>query len=175
MNPRPARQRPALSLQGQALALLARREHSRQELRTKLLAHARKLATASPDETDDAFESWCRQIDALLDGLEAQRYLSDARFAESRVHARAAGQGQARIRQELARHGVELPAELAQTLRSTELERARALWQRRFGAPAQEPREQARQMRFLAARGFSSDVIRRVVHDQMADEDQGKP
>jgi regulatory protein len=36
--------RAPLSLKAQALALLARREHSRAELRTKLLAHARKRA-----------------------------------------------------------------------------------------------------------------------------------
>ncbi len=174
MNPRPPRQRPALSLKGQALALLARREHSRHELGTKLWAHARKIAAADPDDSGEDAD-WQRAIDALLDELEAQRYLSDARFAESRVHARAAGQGQARIRQELARHGVELPDDLAQTLRSTELDRARALWQRRFGTPAQDVREHARQMRFLAARGFSGDVIRRVLRDPPGEESPGKP
>jgi regulatory protein len=154
--------------------LLARREHSRHELSTKLWAHARKIGAADPDGSGEDTD-WQRAIDTLLDELEAQRYLSDARFAESRVHTRAAGQGQARIRQELARHGVELPDDLAQTLRSTELDRARALWQRRFGTPAQDVREQARQMRFLAARGFSGDVIRRVLHDPAGDEDPGKP
>ncbi|ASM76528.1 hypothetical protein VITFI_CDS0749 [Vitreoscilla filiformis] len=154
--------------------MLARREHSRHELSTKLWAHARKIGAADPDGSGEDTD-WQRAIDTLLDELEAQRYLSDARFAESRVHTRAAGQGQARIRQELARHGVELPDDLAQTLRSTELDRARALWQRRFGTPAQDVREQARQMRFLAARGFSGDVIRRVLHDPAGDEDPGKP
>jgi regulatory protein len=47
--------------------------------------------------------------------------------------------------------------------RATELERATAVWQRRFGSPAAEPAERARQMRFLAGRGFEGDVIRRVV------------
>jgi regulatory protein len=51
-------------------------------------------------------------------------------------------------------------------LRETELERARAIWQRKYGdraaAPA-DPAERARQMRFLIARGFSADVVRRVV------------
>jgi regulatory protein len=70
---------------------------------------------------------------------------------------------------------VELPDDLAQTLRSTELDRARALWQRRFGTPAQDVREQARQMRFLASRGFSGNVIRRVLHDPAGDKYPGKP
>jgi regulatory protein len=186
--------RPLLSLKGQALALLARREHSRAELRNKLLAHARKRAQAAAEEVARVAalgprDPWDRsepgppdretavaptaafdaeaageEIERLLDELEAARHLSDARFAESRVHARAKRQGTARIRQELARHGVELDAETARHLRETELERARAVWQRKYGgAPPSEPAERARQMRFLAARGFAAEVVRRVV------------
>jgi regulatory protein len=186
--------RPPLSLKGQALALLARREHSRAELRSKLLAHARKRAQAAadevarsaspgprdpwdrpgPDEPDTAgaeaaviaFDADAArdEVERVLDELEAARHLSDARFAESRVHARAQRQGTARIRQELARHGVELDPETARQLRETELERARAVWQRKYGGtPPSEPAERARQMRFLAARGFAAEVVRRVV------------
>lgn len=165
--------RPPLSLKGQALALLARREHSRTELRSKLLGHARKRALwaaaeqgESPGlaaETFDA-EQVRAEVEALLDSLEAARHLSDARFAESRVHARAARQGTARIRQELSRHGVELDADTARQLRDTELARAREVWRRKFGgeAPADAP-ARAKQMRFLAARGFAAEVIRRLV------------
>lgn len=167
--------RPLPSLRAQALALLARREHSRAELRSKLLGHARKraLAQASAGETGDEAaaepptfdaEAASAEVDALLDALEAARHLSDARFAESRVHARAARQGTARIWQELARHGVELDAETAARLRETEFERARAVWQRKYGGtPPADPAERARQMRFLAARGFAAEVVRRVV------------
>lgn len=58
------------------------------------------------------------------------------------------------------------PEEAAAALASvegTELQRAHDIWRRRFGNPAQDPSERARQARFLAGRGFSSDVIRRVV------------
>jgi len=168
--------RPPPSLRAQAFALLARREHSRAELRGKLLAHAKKRALAlaavtgdsdhDVDAPSDGFdpEAAAAEIDALLDDLEAARHLSDARFAESRVHAREARQGTARIRQELARHGVELDAETASRLRDTELERARAVWQRKYGGTLPtDPTERARQMRFLAARGFAAEVVRRVV------------
>lgn len=180
--------RPPLSLKAQALALLARREHSRAELRGKLLAHARKRAQAQaaeaarevalgprdpwdlPEETvADAAEAYdaeaaATEIDALLDALEAARHLSDARFAESRIHTRAKRQGTARIKQELARHGVQMDPDTARQLRDTELERAREVWRRKYGGePATEPAERARQMRFLAARGFAGDVVRRVV------------
>ena len=84
--------RPSLSLRGQALALLARREHSRAELRGKLLAHARKRAAWDAAEkglAPDAFdaERGKAEVESLLDLLEEARHLSDARFAESRVHA----------------------------------------------------------------------------------------
>ncbi|MBI5269587.1 MAG: regulatory protein RecX [Burkholderiales bacterium] len=182
------RARPLPSLKGQALALLARREHSRAELRTKLLAHARKraeAAAAAPGRGGPALDPWelpppagdalgvegafdpqaaAAEVDAVLDELEAARHLSDARFAESRVNARAGRQGAARIRQELARHGVELDPDTARQLRETEAERARAVWQRKFGGePPRDPRERARQMRFLAGRGFAADVVHRVV------------
>ena len=45
----------------------------------------------------------------------------------------------------------------------TELERARVLWERKFGAPAPDAAGRARQVRFLLARGFASDTVRRVV------------
>lgn len=166
--------RPPLSLRAQAFALLARREHSRAEMRSKLLAQARKRALAqaqaqadeaqAPSSEEFDPDAAAAEIDTLLDELEAGRHLSDARYAESRVHARAARQGLARIKQELARHGVELDADSARQLRETEFDRARAVWQRKYGGtPPVDPSERARQMRFLAARGFAAEVVRRVV------------
>lgn len=161
--------RPPPSLKAQALAFLARREYSRAELRRKLLDAARRrarLAAGSDPGGAPPFdaESIGSAIDAALDELQAAHHLSDTRFAESRVHAREARHGTARIQQELARHGVELDTETLQRLRENELERARAIWQRRYGdTPTVEPAERARQMRFLASRGFASDVVRRVV------------
>ena len=169
------------------MALLARREHSRSELRSKLMAHARKRAQAqavaaaraaelgprdpwdraeeqAPPPADFDADTAAEEVERVLDELEAARHLSDARFAESRIHARAKRQGTARIKQELARHGVELDPETARQLRESELERAREVWRRKYGGEAAtEASERARQMRFLAARGFAADVVRRVV------------
>lgn len=176
--------RKPLSLKARALQALALREHSRSELRQKLLRggwnarasgqgagtgaeSAPALAQAeAPD--DSATPDRAAEIDALLDELQAAGLLSEARFVESRVHARASRFGNRRIQAELARHGLRVDPETAATLRSTEYERALAVWQRRYGeAAGQEaphnPAEAARQMRFLAARGFSLEVIRRVV------------
>lgn len=162
-----------LSLKARALKLLAQREHSRLELRRKLLPHAQAFCQArdqaleaAPQAAEPAAEppdtpNQC--LDKLLDWLQAHRYLSEERFVESRLHARAARFGNSRIKMELAQHGLALDAEQAAQLRTTELERARALWQRRFGSPAADPAGRAKQMRFLAGRGFSGETIRRVV------------
>ncbi|MGY4831766.1 recombination regulator RecX [Sphaerotilaceae bacterium SBD11-9] len=149
--------RPRLSLKGRGLQILAQREHSRSEMRRKLLAHAKE----EPDATE--------QVEAVLDWLQAQRYLCEERFAESRVHARAARYGNQRIRQELAQHGVALSAEAAQQLKATEFDRARAVWLRKFGEPAADAAGRARQVRFLSGRGFSSEVVRRVVQGAFDD------
>ena len=46
---------------------------------------------------------------------------------------------------------------------ASEVERAREVWRKKFGSLAADPAERAKQMRFLAARGFGADAIRRVV------------
>ncbi|WP_235971506.1 regulatory protein RecX [Azohydromonas caseinilytica] len=128
---------------------------------------AEALGTPAPLPIVDTAAAWAQAesaVEELLDWLQAQRYLSEQRFAESRVHARAGRFGNLRIRQELAQHGVALDAEATQRLRDTELERCRAVWARKFGAePPADAAARARQMRFLAGRGFSADVIRRVL------------
>jgi regulatory protein len=102
-------------------------------------------------------------VDQLLDWLVANKYLSETRFVESRVNARSRKQGTMLIKLELSSHGLSLEPEQAAALRETEFARAQALWQRKFGAVAPDARARAKQVRFLAARGFAADVVRRVV------------
>ena len=139
----------ALSLIGRALRLLATREHSRAELE-------RKLAR---------FEEEPGELARVLDQLEAKDFISEARVVASVIYRRADKLGAMRIRQELQAKGLdpEAVAQAVGTLRGTEVERARAVWQRKFGADPTSPIERARQMRFLAARGFGGDTIRAVM------------
>jgi regulatory protein len=58
---------------------------------------------------------------------------------------------------------VELDSDTVRTLRESEVRRARDIWRKRFGQPPADLRERARQMRFLAARGFSGEVVRQVL------------
>ena len=141
---------------------LAQREYSRVELRDKLLRHAR-IAPAQAAETDEAATEVEPVVDSLLDWLEAHHYLSQARFLESRVTARASRFGNLRIGQELARHGVELAPQDALSLKLSELARARVVWERKFNAVATDAAGRAKQMRFLAGRGFSAEVIHRLL------------
>lgn len=182
--------RQRLSLRGRGVQLLSQREHSRQELRRKLLQHLRKaqreaaesaalldpalsdpalLQRASSDAVravvgdDDDTADADQQVDEVLSWLQDKGYFSEQRFVESRVHVREGRYGNLRIRQELTQHGVALDADTAAKLRDSELARAHEVWRRKFGAAATDPAGRAKQQRFLAQRGFSAEVIRRVV------------
>ncbi len=112
-----------------------------------------------------ASASAAEQVEVLLDWLEANRYLSTERFVESRVNARAGRFGNLRIRHELKQHQVALSDEAAQTLRDSELERAKAVRDRKFESWPENAAERARQARFLAGRGFSPEAIGRALRD----------
>jgi regulatory protein len=176
------------ALVARALAWLAQREYSRLELRNKLLRHRPQSGSAGrggaqhapgvasgasacappvlePEAEPVDGRTQAQRVDAVLDWLERHQHLSQQRFAESRLHLRSARFGNARIRQELAQHGVALSAEIEASLRASEIDRARAVWERKYGGRATEAAEAAKQVRFLAGRGFSGDVIRRVLRE----------
>jgi regulatory protein len=134
-------------LRRKAIGLLARREHSRAEL-------ARKLAADGTEE----------DIVTVLAQLETEGLLSDARAAAAYVRSHGARLGAGRLRQDLRARGLD-PAIAAGEIGElgSEIERARAVWQKKFGEAPADAREWARQARFLQSRGFATDVIRRVL------------
>lgn len=139
------------ALKARALRLLSGREHSRAEL-------ARKLGSeANGDE-----------LDALLDRLESLDLLSDARFAQSYVRSRHARMGDRRLRMELKQKGVPehlIDHAVEDATDTDDTERARVVWQKKFGRQPADAREWARQARFLQGRGFAADVIHRILKD----------
>ncbi|MBI5330294.1 MAG: recombination regulator RecX [Betaproteobacteria bacterium] len=141
-----------MTLRQRALNLLARREHSRVELGRKLVRHA---------EEGDA-------LDALLDDLEREGLLSNNRYAEALAHARAGRHGSVRLKADLRDKGVPeaVSAEVLAQARGQDLEAARAVWAKKFGAVPKDAAERARQMRFLASRGFPAEIVRRVVGEE---------
>jgi regulatory protein len=135
-------------LRVRALQLLARRDHSRAELQTKLAGHAESA----------------EELAAVLDRLQAEHLLSDHRYASQRVIARGNRYGNARLRQELKQHGVaDADIEAALPEAGDETERCRLAWQKKFGELPDSQEARAKQMRFLQYRGFSSDAIRRTL------------
>ena len=160
------------SLKSRALQLLAQRDQSRLELKRKLLGRARRDAAAArlgteSDAGTEPMDGSPAEVEAsvehVLDWLADHSFLSDARFVESRVHARSSRFGNLRIHGELARHGVTASDAVSAALAESELARAAAVRERRFPALPADPAERARQGRFLAGRGFSPEVIQRVL------------
>jgi len=137
------------SLKGRALRLLSGREYSRFELERKL----------------QRFEEAPGSLALALDDLQAKGFISEQRVVESVVNRRAAKLGATRIRQELQAKGLDPQAvsDAVAELRGTELVRARAVWQKKFGLAPEDAAERARQMRFLASRGFGGDTIHQVM------------
>ena len=137
------------SLKGRALRLLSGREHSRAELERKL----------------QRFEEEPGSLALALDELQAKGFISEQRVVESVLNRRAAKLGASRIKQELQAKGLDSQtvSDAVAELRSTELARALAVWQKKFGHSPEDAAERARQMRFLASRGFGGDTIHRVV------------
>lgn len=138
-------------VRAKALALLARREHSREELSRKLL--------------DRGYESTA--VEAVLSSLEGQKLLSDARFVQEFVAARVRrGSGPLKIREELRGRGVagELVDEALAGLKAGSAAGAEAARRKRFGvALPRDMQERARQARFLQQRGFSMEDIRKAL------------
>lgn len=141
--------KPEPSLKGRALRLLASRDHSRAELERKLAAH-----TEDPEA-----------LQRTLDELQAKGFLNEARAAQSLVHRRAPKLGALRVKAELQQRGLPdaVVADAMAELAGSEAERARAVWHKKFGEAPADAAERARQMRFLAARGFSPELVRRTV------------
>jgi regulatory protein len=145
------------SLKGRALRLLSQREHSRAELERKLAAH----------------EELPGELAKALDELQARDFINDGRAVDSLINRRAGKLGSARIRQELATKGLsgEAVAEALESLKDTEFSRAHEVWRKKFGDAPKDPQEKAKHMRFLITRGFSAEVVRRVVKGDGQDED----
>jgi regulatory protein len=149
--------RQQLSLKARALKYLSTREHSRLELGRKLSRYA--------EEGDD--------VEALLDFLEKNNWLSQERFAESLVHRRAGRYGNNRVLSELQQHGVKGDAldELKSGLKETEAKRAREVWRRKFDSVPRDAEERGKQMRFLLQRGFSQSAVRAALQGRDDEDD----
>ncbi len=148
------------SLKARAIALLARREYSRAELRERLVAGGRSGADATG-------------ADAVLDELAQQGYLSDARFAQAVIHQKAGGYSRRAITATLRARGVAGDA-AAEALAGVDLDDQQAMiasWRRHFGRPPTDEKDKARQVRYLQSRGFSLSAILKLLKSPPGERD----
>jgi len=144
------------SLMARAVDLLSRREYSRRELAQKLKPHA---------ESEE-------QLETVLAQLNGKNWQSDQRYAEQLLRAKGNRHGSLRLRHAMREKGLDAEI-IEQTLAGqNDLEQAQAVWQRKFGALPLTREDKARQMRFLASRGFPSEVIHKVLAGSRDDMDE---
>lgn len=150
--------RPTRTAYDKALGLLARREHSRRELKQKL-----ERGGFARDESAVALER-----------LGDQGYQDDDRFAASLFRSRAGqGYGPARIRAELRSQGVS-DATIRELMETTDIDwhdLAAGQLRRRYGGPTADPVERARRAQFLLRRGFAAATVRGLTHADAEDAD----
>jgi len=151
---------PEKSLRQRALEYLGKREYSYKELGQKLKSYL--------DENEDA-----DSITAILDDFKTRGWLSDARFTEQMVHARRAKFGSSKIVHELREKGVDsaLIEDAAGRLKETELSSAIEVWRKKYKQAPADRDEWAKQARFLQSRGFSFDVIKKVMNNPQENDD----
>ena len=149
------------SLLARGISYLSRREHSEYELRKKLAPYAE-----SPEE-----------LDAVMLRLKKENWQSDSRFLQATANVGAQKWGAIRIAAKLRQHQLsdEQVNATLQSLQGSEHERAKAVWEKKFkGQAYTTAQEYAKQARFLLSRGFSPDIVRKVIRsapDDFASDD----
>lgn len=160
------------SIRFAAMNILAGREHSWLELKSKLQRKFRQKQEKSAQQGEFE-ENDCAEIDTTIDIVLEQllqdKLLDDQRFTESFVRSRISrGNGPLKIRHELVERGI--PSEIIDDY----LDDSYEFWQetieavrsKRFGTESPEDyKEQTKQSRFLYQRGFGSDLIRRLFNN----------
>ena len=134
-------------LKARALRYLVRREHSRAELARKLAPHA---------ESPEA-------VAVVLDNLASRKQLSDERFAQERARSLSRKFGASRIRQDLRNRGISKEISAHASAESNDFETAKSILHRKYREPATTREEKAKRARFLQGRGFSFEIIRRLI------------
>jgi regulatory protein len=152
-----ATEKPDRTAYDRGLSMLARREHSRRELRAR-------LEHGGYDEVE---------ADEAIKRLGEQNYQDDERFGEMLLRARVAhGYGPARIRSELLSHGLKTPA-IDALIQSAEVDwDALALTQvrKKYGSrPAADHAERGKRAQFLMRRGFAAATVRAATQAEVED------
>jgi len=184
MSRHPLSASSGISLKSRAFALLARRDYSREELSHKLMGAVRRDAARQKNAAKNSSSQWADEADAdealnaeesaaaltaaitaLLDELERDNWLSNQRFAQNFSRRRGAGRGTALVMHELRQHKLDEAdvQTVREQLQASEAQRAREIWERKFGQPPTDAKAWAKQARFMMSRGFSASTFKQVL------------
>jgi len=149
------------SLREKAMGYLAMREYSYKELKQKLRAY---LPVTDEDVAPD-LEAHYEAVNALLEDFKVRGWLSEERYTEQIIHARQRKFGSMRIANELREHGIAetLVDQAMLEVKSNDLANAQSIYRKKYDTPPSSREEWAKQARFLQSRGFSFDIIKKVV------------
>ncbi|HEX7326571.1 MAG TPA: regulatory protein RecX [Rhodanobacteraceae bacterium] len=147
----------ARSAYDRALGMLARREYSQRELRTR-------LERAGCDEEESG---------AAIARLRDQDYQDDHRFGEMVLRARVTqGYGPERVHAELRAHGLGDDA-IRNLIAAAAVDwaaLAAAQLRKKYGVrPPADYAARAKRAAFLSRRGFPAETVRIVVHSEVGD------
>lgn len=175
-----------------AVMYLSRREYTQHTLKTKLSKAFETLTIKTANETHFATEDPADMHTANHLGLNAQvseliesvmsylaqhNWQSDQRCAEHMSQVKGQRYGSKRVKHLLAQEGVDkaLIEQTVQNLNQTERQRAVSVWRKKFGVQPKNAAEYAKQMRFMAYRGFSFELINQILkahEDTLSDWDE---
>jgi regulatory protein len=132
------------------------REHSEAEIRKKLLPYA---------ESEE-------ELNSVIHRLKIKNFLSNERFSESLVHKKSKTLGNHRLAQELRKHDLdpEIISKHLLDLKKSESKRAYDVWLKKFGILTKEPKDLAKQIRFMVSRGFDQELVYRIVRGKTLED-----
>jgi regulatory protein len=115
-----------------------------------------------------------QELDVVLDKLEKQKFLSDARYAQSIARRKSDRYGSALIVESLRQQGVgqHIIEDVKSDLKASEIDRLYELWQKKFGVYAQDAVQRSKQIRYLASKGFAIGLINQVVSGRYMPQSQ---
>jgi regulatory protein len=150
------RPKSKISLLGRGIRYLSMREHSEVEIRRKLHLHA---------ENEE-------ELNTVINQLKIKNFLSNERFSESLVYKKANTLGNHRLAQELRKHDLEpeIISKHLLDLKKSESKRAYEVWLKKFGSLANEPKDLAKQIRFMVSRGFDQEIVYRIVRGKTLED-----
>lgn len=150
------RPKAKISLLGRGIRYLSMREHSEAEIRKKLHPYA--------ENEDD--------LNHVILQLKNKNFLSNERFSDSLIYKKANTLGNHRIAHELRKHDLdpEIISKHLLNLKKSESKRAYEVWLKKFGTLAKEPKDLAKQIRFMVSRGFDQELVYRIVRGKTLED-----